>query len=114
MPPGCTPPSLPTGPPPRLPRLAETLALRAAIQAAPRPGAHRINLLLKRAALPDWQRYGTHSQRRGAAIELRRRGASDFEIARPAVDVWIRCAVSPRSRRIPDIWDDPEAGRLGR
>jgi hypothetical protein len=93
------------------------LALRAAIQAAPRLGAHRINLLLKRAAqragLPDWQRYATHSQRRGAAIELRRHGASDLEIAQAGgwhLDQVRRFA---KAARIPDIWDDPDAGRLG-
>jgi hypothetical protein len=95
----------------------DVLALRAAIQAAPRLGAHRINLLLKRAAqragLPDWQRYATHSQRRGAAIELRRHGASDLEIAQAGgwhLDQVRRFA---KAARIPDIWDDPDAGRLG-
>jgi integrase len=96
----------------------DVLALRAAIQAAPRLGAHCINLLLKRAAqragLPDWQRYGIHSQRRGAAIELRRHGASDFEIAQAGgwqdLDQVRRFA---KAARIPDIWDDPDAGRLG-
>jgi hypothetical protein len=95
----------------------DVLALRAAIQAAPRLGADRINLVLKRAAqragLPDWQRYATHSQRRGTAIELRRQGASDLEIAQAGgwhLDQVRRFA---KAARIPDIWDDPEAGRLG-
>jgi hypothetical protein len=95
----------------------DVLALRAAIQAAPRLGPHCINLLLKRAAqragLPDWQRYATHSQRRGAAIELRRHGASDLEIAQAGgwhLDQVRRFA---KAARIPDIWDDPDAGRLG-
>jgi hypothetical protein len=95
----------------------DVLALRAAIQAAPRLGAHCINRLLKRAAqragLPDWQRYATYSQRRGAAIELRRHGASDLEIAQAGgwhLDQVRRFA---KAARIPDIWDDPDAGRLG-
>jgi hypothetical protein len=95
----------------------DVLALRATIQAGPRLGAHCIDRLLKRAAqragLPDWQRYATHSQRRGAAIELRRHGASDFEIAQAGgwrLDQVRRFA---KAARIPDIWDDPEAGRLG-
>jgi integrase len=95
----------------------DVLAIRARIQAAPRLGADRINRLLKRAAqragLPDWQRYATHSQRRGAAIELRRHGASDLEIAQAGgwhLDQVRRFA---KAARIPDIWDDPDAGRLG-
>ena len=94
------------------------LILRATIQAAPRLGPRCINLLIKRAAqragLPDWQRYAIHSQRRGAAIELRRHGASDFEIAQAGgwqdLDQVRRFA---KAARIPDIWDDPDAGRLG-
>jgi integrase len=58
---------------------------RSTPRSSRRLGAHCIDRLLKRAAqragLPDWQRYGIHSQRRGAAIELRHQGASDFEIA---------------------------------
>jgi hypothetical protein len=95
----------------------DVLTLRATIQAAPRLGPRCINLLIKRAAqragLPDWQRYAIHSQRRGAAIELRRHGASDFEIAQAGgwrLDQVRRFA---KAARIPDIWDDPDAGRLG-
>ena len=94
------------------------LALRAAIQAAPRLQAARITLLLKRAAeragLADWQRYAAYSQRRGAAIQLRRQGASDLEIALAGgwrnLDEVRRLATATR---IPDIWDDPDASRLG-
>jgi hypothetical protein len=93
-------------------------ALCAAIQAAPRLQAARITLLLKRAAeragLADWQRYAAYSQRRGAAIQLRRQGASDLEIALAGgwrnLDQVRRLATATR---IPDIWDDPDAGRLG-
>jgi hypothetical protein len=95
----------------------EVLALRATIQAGPRLGAHCINQLLKRAAqragLPDWQRYGIYSQRRGAAIELRRQGASDFEIAQAGGWRLDQVRHFAQTARIPDIWHDPEAGRLG-
>jgi hypothetical protein len=50
---------------------------------------------------------------RGAAIELRRHGASDLEIAQAGgwhLDQVRRFA---KAARIPDIWDDPDAGRLG-
>jgi len=95
----------------------DVLALRAAIQAAPRLGTHCINRLLKRAAqragLPDWQRYAIHSQRRGAAIELRRHGASDFEIAQAGGWHLDQVRHFAKATMIPDIWDDPDAGRLG-
>jgi len=93
------------------------LAIRARIQAAPRLGADRINRLLKRAAqragLPDWQRYATQSQRRGAAIELRRNGASDFEIAQAGGWHLDQVRHFAEAARIPDIWHDPKSGRLG-
>jgi hypothetical protein len=95
----------------------DVVALRAAIQAAPRLEARCINLLLKRAAqragLPDWQRYAIHSQRRGAAIELRRQGASDFDIAQAGGWHIDQVRHFAKAARIPDIWDDPDAGRLG-
>jgi integrase len=99
------------------PNSPDVLALRATIQAGPRLGTHCIDRLLKRAAqragLPDWQRYGIHSQRRGAAIELHRQGASDFEIAQAGGWRLDQVRQFAKTARIPDIWHDPEAGRLG-
>jgi hypothetical protein len=95
----------------------DVLALRAAIQAAPRLRARCMNLLIKRAAqragLSDWQRYAAHSQRRGAAIELHLHGASDFEIAQAGGWHLDQVRQFAKTARIPDIWHDPEAGRLG-
>jgi integrase len=87
----------------------------AQLQAAPRLRDEKVSLVLKRlasrAALADPDRYSSHSTRRGFAAELRRRGASDLEIA--AAGGWQRLDQVRRYATSAAIWHDPPAARLG-
>jgi site-specific recombinase XerD len=89
--------------------------IRAQLQAAPRLRDEKVSLLLKRlarrAGLKDPDRYSSHSTRRGFAVELRRHGATDLEIAEAGG--WHNLEQVRRLARSSAIWENPPAGRLG-
>ncbi len=93
----------------------DATAIRAQLQAAPRLRDDKVSLLLKRLArrvgLPDPDAYSGQSTRRGFAVELRRHGASDIEIA--SAGGWHRLEQVRRYARSAAIWENPPAGRLG-
>jgi integrase len=93
----------------------DAAAIRAQLQAAPRLRDEKVSLVLKRlarrAGLPEPDRYSSRSTRRGFAAELRRRGATDREIAEAGG--WRDLEQVRRLARSAAVWENPPAARLG-